>query len=61
MTLVDAQSQSHRFSETGQVYPAFGYRRILNSVLDMEVKLKLELESLFEKSVVVMFFRFIKT
>ena len=61
MTLVDAQSQSHRFSEIGQVSSAFGYPRIVNSVLDMEVKLKPELESLFEKSVVVMFFRFIKT
>ena len=61
MTLVDVQSQSHRFSEIGQVSPIFGYPRIVNSALDMEVKLKLELESLFEKSVVAMFFRFTKT
>ena len=61
MTLVDVQSQSHRFSEIGQVSPTFGYPRIVNSVLDMEVKLKLELESLFEKSVVAMFFILTKT
>ena len=61
MTLVDAQSQSHRFSETRQVSPAFGYPQIVNSILDMEVKIKLELKSLSENLVVAMFFRFIKT
>ena len=30
MTLVDAQSQSHRFSEIGQVSPAFGYPQVVN-------------------------------
>ena len=61
MTLVGAQFQSHRFSEIGQVSPAFGYPQIVNSVLDMEVQIKLELKFRFENSVIAMFFRFIKT
>ena len=61
MTLVDAQSQSHRFRKTGPVSLAFGYPQVVSSVLDIEVKIKLELKSLFENLVVAMFFRFIKT
>ena len=45
MTLVDAQSQSHRFSGTGQVSPALRYPQIVNSLLDMEIKIKQELKS----------------
>ena len=51
---------SHSFSEVGQVSPAFRHPQIVNLVWEMEVKVKLELESLFKKSVVAMFFRFIK-
>ena len=58
ITLVDAQS--HSFSEIGQVSPAFRHPQIVNFVWGMEVKVKLELESFFKKSVVAMFFRFIK-
>ena len=53
--LVDAQS-SHRFSEIEQVSRSF----IGNSTSEMEVKLKLELESLFEKSIVATFFQIYK-
>ena len=37
MTLVDAQSQSHRFSEIRQISPAFGHPHIVNSALDNRI------------------------
>ena len=46
----------HRFIEIEQLSP----RLIGNLALEMEEKLKLELESLFEKSIFATFFRFIR-